>query len=170
MIHFIAVLWIGASIVRAEAPETANNPVQTNRIEITSDRLLYDIEKTVAEFSGNVRAVQDDRVITAASLKIFHSQEGLQGESRSAAIEKIIASGNVVIHFENRVAQADQAVYINDTKVLILSGSPARIVSGNDTISGDQITYYQTSGRIEVESGRDRRVEAQFHTPPGKTP
>ncbi len=116
MIHFIAGLWIGASIVRAEAPETANNPVQTNRIEITSDRLLYDIEKTVAEFSGNVRAVQDDRVITAASLKIFHSQEGLQGESRSAAIEKIIASGNVVIHFENRVAQADQAVYINDTK------------------------------------------------------
>ena len=166
----MAVLWTGASVAQAEAPKTANNPEQTNKIEITSDRLLYDREQTVAEFSGNVRAVQDDRVITSASLKIFHTQEGLQGETRSAAIEKIIASGNVVIHFDNRIAQAEQAVFMNKTKMLILSGSPASVVSGNDTISGDQITYYQTSGRIEVESGRDRRVEAQFHTPPEQTP
>lgn len=166
----MAVLWTGASVAQAEAPKTANNPEQTNKIEITSDRLLYDREQTVAEFSGNVRAVQDDRVITSASLKIFHTQEGLQGETRSAAIEKIIASGNVVIHFDNRIAQAEQAVFMNKTKVLILSGSPARVVSGSDTISGDQITYYQTNGRIEVESGQDRRVEAQFQTPSEQAP
>ncbi len=170
VIHFIAVLWIGASVARAETPQTAHDPAQTSKIQITSDQLLYDREKTVAEFSGNVRAVQDDKVITAASLKIFHTQEGLQGETRSAAIEKIVASGNVVIHFDNRVAQAEQAVFVNKTKVLILSGSPARVVSGSDTISGDQITYYQTNGRLEVESGQGRRVEAQFQTPSEQAP
>jgi len=54
--------------------------------------------------------------------------------------------------------------------VLILSGSPARVVSGSDTISGDQITYYQTNGRLEVESGQGRRVEAQFQTPSEQAP
>ncbi len=143
------------------------NLAKDQKIHITANKLISDNDADYAEFIGNVRATQGDTVITADRLKIFAKRNpdnkvtpGLGTES----INKIIASGNVKINFDNRVAVTPQAVYNTETGVLVLSGDNSRIVSGNDSISGEKITLYRTTGRIIVESSGEKRVEAVFYS------
>ena len=71
---------------------------------------------------------------------------------------------NVKINFDNRVAVTSQAVYNTETRVLVLSGDNSRIISGKDSISGEKITLYRTTGGITVESSKDKRVEAVLYS------
>ena len=139
---------------------------ETRKIHITADKLISDNEVDYAEFIGNVRATQEDTVITADRLKIFVKKNpentGAPGIG-TESINKIIASGNVKINFDNRLAVTRQAVYNTETGVLVLSGENSKIVSGGDSISGEKITLYRTTGRITVESSEEKRVEAVFY-------
>ena len=140
---------------------------EDRKIHITADKLISDNDADYAEFIGNVRATQEDTVITADRLKIFVKKnpdnKGAPGVG-TESINKIIASGNVKIHVDTRVAVTPQAVYNIETGVLVLSGDNSRIVSGKDSISGEKITIYRTTGRITVESGGEKRVEAVFYS------
>jgi len=143
------------------------NLAKDQKIHITADKLISDNNADYAEFIGNVRATQEDTVITAAKLKIFFKKNPKKKKETTVgeeAINKIVASGNVKIKFDNRVAVARQAVYNTETEVLVLSGNNSRIVSGKDSISGEKITLYRTTGRINVESGGEKRVEAVFYS------
>ena len=140
---------------------------EDKKIHITADKLISDNEHDYAEFIGNVRATQKDTVITADKLKIFIKKNpdskgapGVETES----IDKIIASGNVKINFDNKVAVTRQAVYNTETEVLVLSGDDSRIISGKDSISGEKITLYRATGQLTVESGKEKRVEAVLYS------
>jgi lipopolysaccharide export system protein LptA len=143
------------------------NPGANEAIHITSDRLISDNKAGYAEFIGNVKATQKDTVITSDRLKIFYKKNIANKGPLSVSeesIHKIVAQGNVEIKFDNRLATTQQAVYNTETMVLVLSGSNSKIISGNDSISGEKITFYRTDGRIDVESGDKKRVEAVFYS------
>jgi lipopolysaccharide export system protein LptA len=155
----------------AHAGDISDNPDTKGRnnnekIYITADKLISDNKAGYAEFIGNVRAKQDETVIMADSLKIFFKKH-LADKNKPAigqeSIHQIVANGNVKIKFDNRVAESRQAVYNTETGVLVLSGAGSKITSGNDTISGEKITFYRTDGRIAVEGGQKERVEAVFY-------
>ena len=156
----------------AYANDTARNPKQKSpgkneAIHITSDRLAADNQAGYAEFIGNVKATQGDTVITSDKLKIFYKKNIANKGPLSVneeSIHKIVADGNVEIKFDNRVATAHQAVYNTETMVLVLSGNNSKIISDKDSISGEKITFYRTDGRINVESGNKKRVEAVFYS------
>jgi len=139
---------------------------KNEKIHITADKLISDHEAKYAEFIGNVMATQRDTVITADKLKIFFKR-GMDNKKNPLAgdesIKKIVANGNVQIKFDNRVAVTQQAVYITETRVLVLSGADSKVISGNNSISGEKITVYRTDGRIQVESGKGERVEAVLY-------
>jgi lipopolysaccharide export system protein LptA len=144
--------------------DTHNN--KNDKIHITADKLISDHEAKYTEFIGNVRAVQRDTVITADKLKIFFKRDMDNKKNPLAgdeSIKKIVANGNVQIKFDNRVAVTQQAVYIIETRVLVLSGTDSKVISGNNSISGEKITVYRTDGRIQVESGKEERVEAVLY-------
>jgi lipopolysaccharide export system protein LptA len=154
------------------AGDTSHPPIKessgkTSNIHITSDRMISDNQAGYAEFIGNVKATQEKTVITSDRLKIFFKKNIADKGPLSVSeesIHKIIAKGNVEIKFDNRVATAQQAVYNTETMVLVLSGNDSKIVSGNDSISGDKIIFYRADGRINVESGNKKRVEAVFYS------
>jgi lipopolysaccharide export system protein LptA len=134
---------------------------EDRKIRITSQRLISDQAKNQAEFIGKVRAVQGETSIFADSLTIFFSSTA-KGDDTSPAqsINKLVASGNVEIKFDNRLAVARQAVYITAQRVLILKGPEARVTSGENTIRGETITFYREDGRFTVEGGENGRVTA----------
>ncbi len=147
------------------APESDTSKAD-NVIHVTSDRLYSDSKTRWAEFVGNVRASQGNTVITADRLKIYYKSALSTAASKGPgeeSIQRLESSGNVVIRFDNRVAKADKAVYITDSRILILTGPNASITSGKNTISGEKITFYRKDGRIRVEGGKKGRVEAFFY-------
>lgn len=156
----------------AHANDTSHNPgeksLSGNRtIHITSDRLISNNKAGYAEFIGHVKAIQGDTVITSDKLKIFFKKNIANKGPLSIneeSIQKIVANDNVEIKFDNRVATAQQAVYNTETMVLVLSGDNPKVISENDSISGEKITFYRMDGRINVESGNKKRVEAVFYS------
>lgn len=138
---------------------------KNDKIHVTADRLISDNNAGYAEFIGNVRATQENSVITSDRLKIFYNRNRSNKETFSVgeeSIHKMVATGNVNIKFDDRVAEAQEAVYNTETRILVLTGQNSKIISGNDSISGEKITFYRADGRINVESGNKKRVEAIF--------
>jgi lipopolysaccharide export system protein LptA len=136
-------------------------------VHITSDKLISYNKGGYAEFIGNVTATQKETIITADRIKVIFKKNLANTGSLSVneeSISEIIANGNVKIKFDNRVAVTQQAVYNTKTKVLVLTGDGSRITSGKNTISGEKITFYRADGRLNVESGSKKRVDAVFYS------
>jgi lipopolysaccharide export system protein LptA len=152
-----------AKTAQAAAPPETKVPAKP--IEITADRLISDSQHNMARFEGHVKAIQGDTTIEADHLQIHYRSSGEAGAPVGAdALSKITAKGNVRIKFDNRLAVTDEAVYITDQRILTLTGSPARVTSGKDQVTGLVITFYRDSGRIEVQGGGGKQVEAIFHS------
>lgn len=172
-ISYFIYIHILLIIVSASQPAFGTEPVKNiqsseknEQIHITSDLLTTFNETGVAEFSGNVRAVQGDTVITSERLKIFYKDTADKSENLSGgfgAVEKIVANGQVHIKFEGKQAFSDEAVYFTGSRVLTLSGPNSKVISDDESISGARITLYQSDGRIKVESDDKKRVEAIFY-------
>jgi lipopolysaccharide export system protein LptA len=139
----------------------------TGNIQIKSDSLVAYNEASYAEFTGNVIAVQGTTQITSDKLKIYYSKESENKGSKGTgeeSIKKVVASGKVVIRSENRTAYTSMAEYTPATKVVILSGPDSKVVSGNNFVSGDKITFYVNEDRVIVERGKEKQVEAVFYS------
>lgn len=134
---------------------------EAKKIHISADRLISNSADNNAEFIGNVIARQGETQITADSIKIFISGKSeAEPASPAQSLEKLVATGNVEIKFDNRLAVARQAVYITAQRMLILNGPGAMITSGDNTITGETITFYRDDGRFTVEGGSNGRVKA----------
>jgi lipopolysaccharide export system protein LptA len=163
VIFFLVLLYPPGVLVLAAAdtPKPSTDNPTAKKIHITADRLISDSAHNNAEFIGNVCARQGDTVITADRLKIFFAGKSEKGNaSPTQSMEKLVATGNVEIKFDNRLAVAQQAVYITAQRVLTLTGPEATVTSGDNTISGESITFYREDGRFTVEGGSNGRVKA----------
>jgi lipopolysaccharide export system protein LptA len=165
------VLMIVSAVTRHGMAADDSQTVQTTGreakpIQITSQRLVSDTTNNQAEFLGNVRASQGQTLITADSLKLFFVSQSEAGQaeagqgSMAQSLEKLVATGNVEIKFDNRLAVARQAVYITAQRMLVLTGPGASVTSGDNTITGETITFYRADGRFTVDGGSGGRVKA----------
>ena len=163
LIFFLLLPYWPSSRILADtdSPIPSTNDPEPKKIHITAQRLISDSANNSAEFIENVRAQQGDTVITADRLKIiFGGTSNDKNASPTQSLEKLIATGHVEIKFDNRLAVAQQAVYITAQRVLTLTGPEASVTSGDNTISGETITFYRDDGRFTVEGGSNGRVKA----------
>ena len=162
-----ATFIIIAGFMVSSAFAEGENLKENKKIYITSDRLIADNEAMFAEFIGNVVAIRGTDVLTSDSLKIFY-KTGVDKKEKPVAgeemIQKIVANGNVVIKFDDKVAITQQAVYTAETGIIVLTGPNSKVTSGNNFISGEKITMYRSDDRMIVEGGKEKQVEAIFYS------
>lgn len=142
-----------------------NGPAGLTRLHITADRLTAHQNNQHAVFSGHVVALYDGKKITSDQLQVFYDNRAETIEidnSDNFGVKKVVASGNVLIEFEDKTATCDQAVYVAATSVMILSGTEVKLRSNTNYISGTKITIYQDSGQITVDGTSEKRVNAVF--------
>jgi lipopolysaccharide export system protein LptA len=158
-------------VLPAHAETPAANAPKSKPIHIAADKLVTYSSTRLAEFIGNVRATQNGTVIIADRMKVFYqsgpAQEGTDNTAGAQSVRKIIAEGNVKITLEDRMAISSQAVYTPADRILVLSGSGSKLISGENTISGQKITLNRANGSITVERGKEKRVEAVIFSEDG---
>lgn len=161
----IGILLITRVGLADDKPPVSADKKKNAKIIIKADRLISNIEDGWALFTGNVRVTQGTQVLEADSLKIYYKKD-LNNQKKPApgkeSIEKIVAKGSVNIKSDNFVAITHKAIYNRKTKVIVLSGPDSKVISGNNSISGSQITLYMAKERIKVTSNGPKRVEAVF--------
>jgi len=137
------------------------------KIRITADTLMADDNGKWAEFVGNVKASQGETTITSERLKIFYAGTAStpqKGNPGGGNLKEVIATGNVVINFDKRVAVTDRAEYQVETGILTLIGPNSKVTSENNFVIGDRITFNRNDNRAKVESSGKQRVEAEFYS------
>lgn len=147
---------------KTKAREPAGEPIQ-----ITANKLISNAEEKYAEFIGDVKASQENFVITSDSLRIYYEGDLInqsQQPSNKKMIKKIVAKGDVEIIADEYVAKTDQAEYDVATMIVVLAGENSTITSGKNSITGSKITLYRADGRIKVEGTSDKRVNALFYS------
>ena len=161
----LMMFWGGPGYAQEKVMDQKSE-ARLEKIQILSDTLVADNQSKVAEFIGNVKASQGDTVIESERLKVYYGSEGQPSsdpENLAAQVEKIVASGNVRIRFENRLAVTQEAVYNIRAQVFTLSGKGTRVTSGSSYIVGEKITLRRKDGQVVVIGGESQRVEAVFY-------
>jgi lipopolysaccharide export system protein LptA len=150
----------------AGAPPGEEKPVP-DRISMESDKAVINRSERMIELEGNVKVSQGETVITSNLIKLY-LKEGAKldvpQKSGENAIEKIVATGNVIFKLEIGTAYSDKAEYAASTKLLVLTGKDPKFISGENTITGSKITVNRASGTVTFEGGGKSRVEAVIYS------
>jgi lipopolysaccharide transport protein LptA len=147
----------------SESIDTTDPNNENNRIRITAEKLIAEVDAAEIEFVGNVKATQTDAVITSDRLKIIYDPDAVKdktGDNKKVAIQKIIANGHVKIVTDNIIAETDRAEYTVKSKVLVLLGEQSRVTQGGHSITGTKFTLHRSEGKLIVESNGENRVKA----------
>ncbi len=155
---FSALFLIFACPVLAQPTGAVGNlafDVSKGPIIVKSNKLVASQLENMAEFSGNVKAVQGDTTVNSDILKIWYTPSSpteTDAVPGSDALDRIEADGNVTITSQGFTATADAAKYSEKDGKLVLTGDQAILESGENRISGASITL-DNEGTITWEGG-----------------
>jgi lipopolysaccharide export system protein LptA len=142
-------------------------------IRIDSDRLEAYKDKNLVEFSGNVVAIQEDKVIKSDHLVLYFKNEGVTDKigsknmTQSGEVDRIEAQGNVRITERERIVTGDKAIFYNGEQKIIVTGNPV-MQEGENVLRGDKIIVLLNENRGVVESNAGKRVSATIYPREGK--
>ncbi len=153
---------------KLQTHENNNTNKGLRKFHVTADTMISEKNAGIIEFSGNAVVNDGNSVIKADSIKIFlytqKEQKQRKKEKKTGNIKKIIASGNVQYSSGNKKAFSDKAVYTTDNEVIVLTGKAPKVTMGNSFVTGKKIILFRKDGKVIVESGKKKRVEALFNS------
>lgn len=136
---FLSVIIAAILAGVAMAQPTAEAPTV-----ITSDQMVFDYKKHVAEFTGNVVADDGTMIVKSDKMVVYF------GETNQ--IQAIKADGNVQIHSEDKSGSSDSAVYRAKDGTVELKGN-AKVNRGVESVSGKEIVVWLNEDRMVVKDG-----------------
>jgi outer membrane protein assembly factor BamD len=119
-------------------------------IDIVSDSMEgFDKEKYVI-FKGSVIAKQEDLFIFADVIEAYMSED-------TNEIEKAYAKGNVKIVKQDRTATSEEAIFDNSKREITLKKNVV-VISGQDRLTGELVTYFVNEDRVIVEGEKNKKA------------
>ena len=159
---------IWATLLNPVGLWAAGDTVSEDRsLHVTSDTMISERDAAFVEFVGNAKATSRDSVVHADSIKVFLYKDAEKKELKKEDeqnIKEILATGNVRFISGDRKAFAEKAVFTTANQTLILTGGSPKVITGESFVTGKKITLFKKDGRVVVESGKKKRVEALFNS------
>jgi lipopolysaccharide export system protein LptA len=122
-------------------------------IDITGDRL--EVEGDVATWSGAVRAVQGEAILSADTLVADMTEGG--------DVSRIQASGQVRYSNGKQAITGKRGVYDAAARTITMIEDVV-VVEGEQVMVGGELVYWIDSGRILFTAPAGRRIRGIFHT------
>ncbi|MCT8331365.1 lipopolysaccharide transport periplasmic protein LptA [Albidovulum sediminis] len=119
-------------------------------VEVTADQLAVNQADGTAVFSGNVVVSQGEMRLGADEIRVEY---GAGGQNR---IERLIATGNVVLTSGPDAAKANTAEYTVDSGEIVLAGS-VLLTQGATVLSGETLSLNLAAGTGQM-GGRVKTV------------
>lgn len=111
-------------------------------VEVTSDTLDVNQETGSAEFKGNVLVGQGEMRLSAQRVLVIYNQD-------SSGIERMEATGDVVLVSGPDAAQADRADYTIDSGVIVMTGD-VLLTQGPNAVTSNKMTVNLTTGTAQM--------------------
>ena len=111
-------------------------------IQFTSDSLIFNQKKNIAELFDKVEITQGESILSAEHVKVIYSKTDNK-------LEKIFAEINVVFKSGKDIAKAENAIYSFSEETISLSGN-AQLFQGSNSILADQILINTKTGLTQM--------------------
>ncbi len=179
----VGLIWAPAA--SAFTTEKSDQP-----IHVVADRLEVDNKAQVANFIGNVKAVQGDVTINSDTLEVHYDRDAAEaaegkpqpteekpGEPQQSQglmdgggkVRKVVAIGHVKIVQKDRVGVGRIATYWAGARKILLEGE-ATVWRGKNQVSGEQITVFLDDDRSVVHGKPGKRVAVTIIPEQGSNP
>lgn len=164
LLFLAAALLLSPGVVRAAGFDMARGG--NTEVQIYADNgIEWHSESNRVIARGNAKAVRGDMTLTADQLTAYYRQ-GASGNE----IWRIDADGNVTAANATDTATGVKGTYDLDKAVLVLRGSPARLVTPNQSFSADESMEYYEEKHMAVLRGngvavqKDKKIQADVLT------
>lgn len=121
-------------------------------IDITGDSL--ELVDDIATWSGNVRALQGEAILTANKLVATLDDEG--------AFKTITALGGVRYSNGKEAVAGERAVYDAAQRSITISENVV-VTQGETVMTGGVLVYWLDTGRISFNAPTGQRIRGIFH-------
>ncbi|EBA16928.1 hypothetical protein RSK20926_08162 [Roseobacter sp. SK209-2-6] len=123
-------------------------------VEVTSDALAVNQANGSAEFNGNVVIVQGVMRLSADKVLVIYKTD----ESGKRGIERLEATGNVLLVSGPDAAEAQKADYSIDSGTIVLTGN-VLLNQGAGTLTSQRLEVNLTTGTAKM-AGRVKTILA----------
>jgi lipopolysaccharide export system protein LptA len=128
-------------------PTSALRGHNTNApVDVAADRIEVQDRADRAVFSGNVVVKQAELTLTASRLTVAYANSG------GIQIQRLDASGNVIVRSPTETARGAFAIYDLDSKVITMLGG-VTLTRGASHVSGARLVIDLNSGRAVMDGG-----------------
>jgi lipopolysaccharide export system protein LptA len=136
-----------AGLAFAQAPVSALRGHNSDApIDISSQRIEVQDRANRAVFAGDVVARQGSLTLATERLTVAYTSEG------GLEINRLDASGGVVVRSPSETARGDFGIYDLDRKLITLVGA-VQLDRNGSRINGQRLTIDLNSGRAVVDGG-----------------
>ena len=146
MSKFVKTFFLTTFLVSAAFSQNAGfGSIASDRnkpIQFTSDSLIFNQKKNIAELFDKVEITQGESILSAEHVKVIYSKTDNK-------LEKIFAGINVVFKSGNDIAKAENAIYSFLEDTISLSGN-AKLFQGSNSILADQILINTKTGLTQM--------------------
>ena len=135
----------GATLAHAQGTRVAFGTLKadpTLPVEVTADTLDVEQATGQAEFKGNVLIGQGEMRLSAERVLVIYSE-------KTGGIERLQATGSVVLVNGPDAAEADQADYTIETGVIVMVGN-VLLTQGKNALTSEQMTVNLISGTAQM--------------------
>ena len=115
-------------------------------IDVAADRIEVQDRADRAIFAGNVHVKQDDLTLDTERLTVAYTSTG------GVQIQRLDASGGVVVKSPSETARGDFGIYDLDRKLITLIGG-VRLNRADSQVVGSRLVIDLNSGRAVIAGG-----------------
>ncbi len=144
--------------VRMTLPPEDEGRDGSGEILVVARTLHYDEDEKLAVFIGGVRLSDAEHTLASAKLSVKVGADG--------ALEGFVAEGQVAVEETgvHRRITGERASYDGAGRVLVVTGSPARLVDekGN-VVTGRSLTWHKADDTVTVAGEEQKPAETIYH-------
>jgi len=145
-------LVLGAVQAQAQGANVAFGSIKADPslpVEVTADSLDVNQSDGTAEFIGSVLVGQGDMRLSAQRVLVIYNQE-------ASGIERLEATGDVVLVSGPDAAEADRAEYSIDSGVIVMTGD-VLLTQGNNALTSEKMIVNLVTGTAQM-TGRVKTI------------
>jgi len=137
-------------------------------VNFTADRIEVQDRADRVVVSGNVEVTQAGMTLNAARMTVAYKQQpnGAANTGNGVEIQRIDASGNVVITKADQTARGNVAIYDLNAKLITMVGNVS-LTQGVNRLTGGRLVMDLNSGRTTVD-GRSTGSAGTSTSPSGR--
>lgn len=117
---------------------------EADMFEVEADKVDVYKNRGEAFFQGNVKAIRQDMTVQGKTLRMFY-------DKTTKKVVRMTVAGDVVIHWQDRVATCDQATYLISEKQMYLTGNVV-MTRGEDRLACERF-YMDTLNEVQSCQG-----------------